>query len=126
MARILLIEPDKLLAETFKGRLEKAGYAVHVAHSAQQAVDRADNNKPDVIILELQLSNHNGVEFLYELRSYPEWQHIPVIILSNVPPNEIGTDSKTMQQLGIVNYLYKPRTTLAQLVAGIEVVIPAS
>ncbi len=114
--QILLVEPDTLLAQTYKQTLESAGHEVVVDGTAQGAVLAADLSKPELVILELQLASHGGIEFLYEFRSYPDWQHIPVMVLSHVPPAEFADNWKLLQhELGVEKYLYKPRTSLAKL-----------
>jgi DNA-binding response OmpR family regulator len=82
MSQILLIEPDIVLANIYTKALTHEGYRVVVAGDAQAAISLADKSKPDLIIMEIQLVSHNGIEFIYELRSYPEWQDIPIIIQS--------------------------------------------
>lgn len=117
MASILCIEPDRVLAETYYEALTTAGHEVVVTPSAQTALMVTDEFKPDGIILELQLIEHSGVEFLYELRSYTDWQHIPVIIQTQVSPGEFAGNRQILkQQLNVAAYLYKPQTTLQQLV----------
>lgn len=116
MANILLIEPDHSLARAYKSALEIAGHQVLIGTSAQTAVDAADEVCPDVVIMELQLVAHSGIEFLYEFRSYADWQDIPVIILSKVPPAEFNQCARTMREhLGVSTYCYKPQTDLKQL-----------
>ena len=76
----------------------------------------ADQQLPDLVIVELQLIEHSGIEFLYEFRSYTEWQSIPVIIQSQVPPSEFSANWQSLkQQLGIDTYLYKPHASLQKL-----------
>ncbi len=115
MAHILIIEPDKQLGRTYQKMLELEGHHVQWAAHAQDAVHYADDQRPDVVVLELQLSQHNGVEFLYEFRSYPEWQNVPVVLLTLVPPAALSITSAIMERLGIVRCLYKPATSLVQL-----------
>jgi DNA-binding response OmpR family regulator len=116
MARVLLIEPDRLLAGTYAEALTVAGHKVVACAGAQAAILAADQKRPDAIILELQLIEHSGLEFLYELRSYPEWQNIPVIIQSGVPPTEFSDGGSLLEsELNVKTYLYKPRTSLRQL-----------
>lgn len=118
---ILLIEPDVLLAATYASVLKKAGYRVRIATSAQSALDAADDMLPDIILLELQLVSHSGIEFLYEFRSYAEWQSVPVIVLSNVPPAEFKQSGSVLQdQLGVVDYYYKPHVSLLKLLRIVE------
>lgn len=114
--KILLLEPDRILAGIYKSSLEEQGHTVVPVSSAQAAVMAADTAKPDVIILEIQLIEHSGIEFLYELRSYPEWQDIPVVIQTGVPPAEFNDNQQLLrEQLGVVGYLYKPQSTLGHL-----------
>jgi DNA-binding response OmpR family regulator len=117
---ILLIEPDKILADTYQSALIADGHEVVHTRSAQDAVHRADQTMPDVVVLELQLPRHNGVEFLYEFRSYSEWLNIPVVVHTFVPPHELAQAVILEKELGVVRTLYKPDTTLAQLRAAIR------
>lgn len=112
---ILLVEPEKALAQTYVTYLTDQGHQVRMCQSAQQAISCCDESRPDIIVLELLLGGHNGVEFLYEFRSYPEWQSVPVLLLSMLAPHELLAYRKSLEQLGVSQCLYKPDTSLAQL-----------
>jgi DNA-binding response OmpR family regulator len=121
MSQILLLEPDKLLAKTYRESLEMDGHLVKVCHSAQTAILSADEVKPNIVVMELQLVSHGGIEFLYEFRSYTDWQSIPIIILTNVPPTEFNDSQQVLQnQLNVDMYLYKPQTSLKKLLQSIN------
>ena len=126
MAQIILIEPDKVLADTYRHGLELEGHAVVMCASAQAAIFAADEITPDIIILELQLIGHSGIEFLYEFRTYPEWQNIPVMIHTQVPPSEFKDSWELLKnQLGITAYLYKPTTNFATFTRNVRGAITA-
>ena len=113
-----MLEPDAVLAQTFREVLELAGHEVVVCREAQEAVFSVDDAKPAIILLELQLVGHSGIEFLYELRSYADWRDIPVVIVSNVPPYEFNANAELLRDsLGVTEYCYKPQTSLAQLLS---------
>lgn len=122
MTRVLLLEPDRLLAEVYRQALEHIGYETMYVTSGQAAVDSADENLPDLIILELQLPAHNGLEFLYEFRSYTDWQHIPVIVNTNIPPPRSfsSTNENLYEGLGIKAWHYKPETSLQLLIRSVN------
>jgi DNA-binding response OmpR family regulator len=81
----------------------------------------ADDVRPDVAIVELQLVAHSGIEFLYEFRSYVDWQNIPVVALTTVPPGEFAGSSRLLtDELGVKVYHYKPVTSLAKLLASVH------
>jgi DNA-binding response OmpR family regulator len=116
---VLFVEPDILLGRTYQRLFEQAGHTARHARSAQAAVHAADERMPDVVVLELQLGRHNGVEFLYEFRSYSEWLDIPIIIHSFVPPQELHGAATLQTELGVCRVLHKPATSLAQLLAAV-------
>src|SRR5688500_605476 len=100
---IVLIEHDRILARTYQRALTP--HAVIVARSAQAAVSAMDSEVPDLVILELQLGRHNGIELLYELRSYPDWQMVPVVIHTLVAPGTIELSGDVLKGLGVVSFL---------------------
>ena len=120
---ILLIEPDTKLAGIYQSALEQAGHTVMWKHHAQDAVHGAVDVYPDLVLLELQLTAHNGIEFLYEFRSYAEWQSVPVLLLTMVTPASLMITEELMKTLGIVGCLYKPATNLKQLVSAVAEVV---
>ena len=121
MSQILLLEPDRLLSKTYLDALKSVGHKVQVCHSAQFAIMCADEIKPNVVIMELQLVSHGGIEFLYEFRSYIDWQKIPIIILTNVPTIEFSDSQQLLEdELKVEMYLYKPHTNLNKLLQSIN------
>lgn len=116
---ILLVEPNKLFAQTIQKSLAKSGYKVRLATGASAAIASADEQKPDLVVLEIQLAKHNGIEFLYEFRSYPDWQGVPVIIYSQIPPSRFKLMQKELTLLGIYSYFDKTKTSLARLLAAV-------
>lgn len=126
MAQILLVEPDSILAKTYAASLTQRGHHILRAQDAQSAINATDAVTPDCIVLEIQLPHHNGIEFLYELRSHADWQTIPVIILSQVALDRIGLDKDKMKELGVVGFCYKPETSLTMLNMLVEDIVKAT
>lgn len=127
MARILLLEADKQLSKNIKSFLNQAGHDVAVYKDPQTAISDADKKFPDVVILDLMLAGRSGIEFLYELRSYPDWQKVPLIITGRLSADEIQAFSDAFAQLGVAVYLPKQTTPLASLLAETETLLqPAS
>jgi DNA-binding response OmpR family regulator len=121
MSQILLVEPDRVLGNIYSKALAKAGHTVVMCAGAQSAITAADDTTPDLVILELQLIEHSGIEFLYEFRSYPEWRDIPVIVFSSVPPAEFTSSrSLLVNELGVRAYFYKSSTSLRSLLASVN------
>ena len=113
--KILLLEPNRMLAEQYVRYLEREAYEVSWCENAQTGVAAADVLRPDLIIVELLLAGHSGIEFLYEFRSYVDWLAVPVVILSGISQWSAGVSDATLADLGVSAYLYKPDTSLDQL-----------
>lgn len=115
--RILIVEPDKILGRTYKKALEPFCEVV-LANSALDAINRADHATPDLILLEPYMARHNGMEFLYELKSYHEWSKVQIIILSS---GDISGDYKTASSdLRIIKSLQKSQTSLEEIVEEVK------
>jgi DNA-binding response OmpR family regulator len=124
MGKILLVEPDMPLARIYAQTLQGRQHQTVVVATAQDAIVAADAAIPDLVLLELQLTTHGGVEFLYEFRSYADWRSVPIVIMSTIPPAEFDTTHAMLfEQLGVVRYHYKPKTSLAQLLRTVDGVL---
>lgn len=125
MKRIVLIEPNSVLAKLYQQMLQKNGYDVVHVTTAQAGIDAADIANPDAVVLELQIPKHNGIEFLYEFRSYPEWNNIPVIVNTVISPDRLeGLETSFRQDFAVCAILYKPKTSLNQLLRVLNEQLP--
>lgn len=114
--QVLLIEPDAVLAATYKQALEAIDARVMIAQGAQEAMFAIDEALPDVIVMEMQLPGSNGIAFLQELRSYGDLTHIPVIIHAmHMPQNARTVKAIMARDFGVHIWLYKPKTTIQAL-----------
>jgi len=121
MANVLFIEPDKGLGGTYVQAFEHAGHTVHMAATAEEAIMTVDEQRPDVVVMELQLPGHNGVAFLHEFRSYNDWSDIPVIINTYITPAKMDQARAALKtDLGVTVIMYKPRTTLQRLISTVN------
>ena len=120
MQRILILDQDKLYVRSITSQLIKNGYSVDVAFNAQSAIAKIDKVEPDLILCEVLLTGHNGLEFMHELRSYPEWQDIPLIVLSRIDKSDIQITKKNMMDYGIIDVWYKPEVSMQSLLEKIE------
>lgn len=115
MTKILLIEPDVVLARLYQTALETSGHKVDRVGSAQDALFAIEKSRPDTVILEIDMPNHNGLEFLYEFSSYSDWDGIDIIVHSALRPSLFERMKVSWLGLGVSEYLYKPETTLRDL-----------
>lgn len=113
--KVLIVEPDIVLARLYQSALEADGHDVSRTGTAQEALYIIEKSRPDKVILEIDIPNHNGLEFLYEFSSYSDWDGIDIIIHTSLRPSLFQRMKVSWQYLGVSEYLYKPETTLAAL-----------
>lgn len=119
---ILLVEDDVWLADLYKTALvQTGGFKVTHARSADAALTALDENQDIcLIILDMYLPAHNGIEFLHEMGSYADLGSIPVFILSSVYKHDFGMSEERWRHYGVVNYLYKPQTKPQDLLTAVK------
>lgn len=105
---ILLVEDDAWLSEMYVSAFSKKFSVVCVA-SASEALDALEHATPDLLLLDMFLPDHNGVELLHEICSYDDTTQIPVVILSTVHERDFALQPDRWSHYGIVGYLYKPQ-----------------
>jgi CheY-like chemotaxis protein len=79
---VLLVEDDIETREVMARTLEKAGWTVSEAGNGQEALDVMSTVQPRLILLDLMMPVMDGFDFLAAMRARPEWQHIPVIVIT--------------------------------------------
>jgi len=80
--RILLVEDDADLARLYRSVLRMAGFeALHVT-DGWSALRAIDDDRPDLIVLDIHLPGLRGDELLYELSQRPETRQIPAIVVT--------------------------------------------
>lgn len=105
MKRILLVEPEPVLAEVTAFRLALHGYAVETVDSAERALQKATELAFDMILMDLELPGIGGTGLLEELSSDQATSDIPVMVLS------INADLDQVQRvvaMGAVDFLVVP------------------
>jgi DNA-binding response OmpR family regulator len=101
MAIIWLVEDDVGLAKLTKIALVKKGYNVTVFHEANNIVEEAEKQKPDLILMDVMLPGLSGGEAVQALRKNPKFSDIPVIFMTALLSKE---ESELGLTIDNVNY----------------------
>jgi len=81
---LLIVDDDKNFIDTLEDglRLKHIGAEITVAKSAHEAIEVLTRTVPSLIILDVQLPDMHGVEFLRTIRETARLKHVPVIFIS--------------------------------------------
>ncbi len=104
--RTLIVEDDFRVAAIHRGFIERlpSFSVVGVAHTARDALARAEGENPDLVLLDIYLPDRSGLEVLRELHSTGR---PPVDVIAITAANDVETLRSALQG-GVVHYLVKP------------------
>lgn len=103
MQKILIIDDDRLNTTLIKFTLAQEGYEVILAGDGKEGLEQVEQENPNLIILDIQMPNMNGYEFMTELKSIQGFETTPVIMLT---ANENMEDVFKVE--GVKGYFVKP------------------
>ena len=102
MARILVVDDEKVMVKGIRFNLENEGYTVDVGYNGRQAVEMARANDYDLIILDLMMPELDGLEACMEIRAF---SNVPIIMLT---ARSEDTDKLLGFEYGADDYITKP------------------
>jgi two-component system phosphate regulon response regulator PhoB len=108
MARVLIVEDEEALGLLLRYNLEAEGYDVEVVTRGDEADTRLKESVPDLLILDWMLPGLSGIELCRRLRTRPETERLPIIMLT-----ARGEESERIRGLstGADDYVVKPFST---------------
>lgn len=115
--RVLIIEDEKSISDIVKFNLTKEGFEVETAYDGKEGLDKALNDNPDIVLLDVMLPTIDGFEICKRIR---ENSTIPIIMLT---AKEEEVDKVLGLELGADDYVTKPfgmRELIARIKANIR------
>lgn len=136
-AKILVVEDDRDIAEAVKLTLEKAGYQVINAYNLDEGLQKANAEKPNLIVLDIMMpTGTEGFQFVWKLRS-PQTdesvRNVPIVVLSSLHsttelrfyPDQYDASYGPGDFLPVQEFLDKPIDP-AKLIEAVERVLKQS
>ncbi len=115
--KILIVEDEAALLYALKAELSHNDFEVIEAIDGEKGLQALENQKPDIVILDLLLPGIDGFEVLRRIKSKPETKDIPVIILTNLGDKENVEKGK---KLGADDYLIKTDYSLEEVIKKLK------
>src|ERR1043166_1311561 len=91
---VLVVEDDPWIRSLMADLLAGEGYSVVQASDGKAGLERAEENEPDVILLDLAMPEKSGLDVLHELKSSKPTRDIPVIVVSAYAMLMMGSDAR--------------------------------
>lgn len=118
--KILIVEDDPFISEVYTLKLESKGYKVDAAEDGQAGLDMIKNNTYDIILLDILMPKLDGFKVLERLKMVPEFNKIPVIVLTNLSQKK---DIKRGLELGADDFIIKTKFTPTEVIEKIKKVL---
>jgi two-component system, response regulator, stage 0 sporulation protein F len=91
MHRILMVDDDRAILMLYHDELTEEGYDVLTCRKPSQIMDAIAQNRPDLLLMEIRLTSHNGLDLLQDVKNrFPE---LPVVLYTASPAYEYDVKS---------------------------------
>ena len=114
--QVLVVDDDERNMKLFRDVLQASGYRTLEAATGQQAVELALEHRPDLVLMDIQLPDFDGVEALQRLRADERFSSVPVLALT---AQAMDGDRERFLAAGFDGYLSKP-VDIAEFVATVK------
>jgi two-component system, cell cycle response regulator DivK len=105
---ILVVEDQEDNRQILRDLLASSGFLMIEAHDGQQALAMARSQRPDLILMDIQLPVVDGYEATRSIKRDPELRHIPVIAVTSYA---LSGDEERAREAGCDAYVAKPYST---------------
>jgi CheY-like chemotaxis protein len=105
---VLVVDDNDMNLKLLRWLLENNGYVVHTASDAQAARISIRANRPQLVLMDIQLPDVDGLQLTREFKADPELRHIPVVAVTSYAMK--GDRQKTLDA-GCDGYITKPIDT---------------
>jgi len=123
MYRILTIEDSPIMRQLLRQLLSGEGYECLTASDGLSGLKSCAKNKPDLILLDVNLPDGNGIDFCRRIKSDPAASHIPVLLLTG---EARAVDNRVDGfEAGADDYVIKPFNT-KELLSRVKGILQAS
>ncbi|MFH1175424.1 MAG: response regulator [bacterium] len=118
--RILLAEDDRFILEMYAEKLQANGHKVDLAEDGATAIELAEKNTPDLIMLDIIMPKKDGFEVLASLKKDKKLEKVPVILLTNLGQRQ---NIEKGLKMGATDYIIKVHFTPAEVISKMEAVL---
>lgn len=118
--KVLIIDDSDTSRRMYKSVLMSEGFFVMEASGGMEGIKRLREDIPDLIVLDLIMEDMDGYKFLQLIRINPEWENIPVLVLTG---RMTTAEMDRAASLGINDYLVKATTSPKKLAEKVKEVL---
>lgn len=117
---ILLVDDELTLREMYSERLKAEGFSVETAKDGEEALQKASDLHPNIILLDIMMPKINGLDVLKRLKEQEDTKAIPVIVLTALIQDREKMESITR---GADDYIVKSETMPGEVIQKVKILL---
>ncbi len=118
--KVLIVDDDQFLLDMYALKFRESGFDVEVAENGKKAIEKADEFKPDVMLLDVVMPAVDGFEVLSEIKQKKLAPGSKVIMLTNLGQKD---DTERGMALGADDYIVKAHFTPTEVVDRVKSIL---
>lgn len=116
-SKILIIEDDAYISEMYEFKLVSDGYLVEVVPDGYVGLDYMSKHLPKLVLLDIVMPKIDGFAVLQKIRENPQWNDVPVVMLTNLGQKD---NVDRCLEMGANGYIIKAHFTPAEVLEEIK------
>jgi PAS domain S-box-containing protein len=117
LKRLLVVDDDPDMRNLLRQALEKENCQVMEAEDGLAALELVKAQKPDLILLDLEMPRMDGLTFAHELRTHADWRSLPIVVIT---AKDLGIEERLRLKGRVQRIMEKGRYTRDELMAEIR------
>ncbi|MBI2640466.1 MAG: response regulator [Candidatus Sungbacteria bacterium] len=117
MAKVIIIDDDPFILDMYVLKFKERGFDIATAHDGKEGLKKAQEFKPDAILLDVVMPALDGFDVLQELKQGPETKDAKIILLTNLGQKE---EVERGTRLGADDYIIKAHFTPSEVVEKVQ------
>jgi len=117
--KVLIVDDEANIVISIEFLMKQAGYNIEIANDGEEALEKAESYRPDLILLDVMMPKINGFEVCRRIRSNPDWKDMKIVMLT-AKGREVEVTKGLA--LGADSYVIKPFST-KELMAEVKFIL---
>lgn len=105
LPRVMIVDDSLSVRNSLSQLMRDSGYQSIVARDGLEAINLLDNERPDVVLTDLEMPRMNGLDLLSYLRNSDDWNDLPVVMITS---RSMSKHRQQAEQSGVSRYITKP------------------
>lgn len=116
--KVLVIDDDPIITAVYARGLQRAGFAVEVAHDGIEGFVTLQVFQPDVVLLDLNMPYQSGMNWLSKIRGTRKFERLPVVVVTDLPTD--APDVKEARESDVTGVLFKSESSPDAVIAAVS------